>query len=173
MVCANTTSKGANGDAKISISAMFYLNCIAVSRRYIMPLEKMRILVVDDEPENRALLKILLQQFGAEVLVASGALEGLKLFLESRPQLIISDIAMPEVSGYGLLWRLRSLEKQTGIYRPTPVIAVTGFAGRENRIQILRAGFIEHIAKPYDPFHLISVIKSIDRTEAKQKVQRR
>jgi CheY-like chemotaxis protein len=122
-------------------------------------LNRLKILLIDDEQYGRTILKQLLEEHGAEVAAVGNAADALYQFKFNPPALIISDISMPDINGYELLWRLRTLEAARGGF--TPAIAVTGFAGEKNRIQTLRAGFSEHVGKPYDPAELIAIVAAV------------
>jgi CheY-like chemotaxis protein len=112
------------------------------------------VLVVDDSPDTLAVLKALIESGGYEVDTAesvSGALEAAR---KVRPDVIVTDIGMPDEDGFGLLKRVRADEALA----PTPLIALTGFASLSNRDEALRAGFSAHLAKPVDQPLLIRAI---------------
>ena len=113
-----------------------------------------RVLVVDDSPDTLAVLKALIESGGYEVDTAesvSGALEAAR---KVRPDVIVTDIGMPDEDGFGLLKRVRADEALA----PIPLIALTGFASPSNRDEALRAGFSAHLAKPVDQPLLVSAI---------------
>ncbi len=118
-------------------------------------LSGLKILFVDDEPDARELVKRLLEECGAEVTTASSALQALDLLTVCKPQLVISDIGMPDVDGYEFLrqFRMRSERSAT-----VPAIALTAFARSEDRTRALRAGYINHVAKPIEPSELLATI---------------
>jgi CheY-like chemotaxis protein/two-component sensor histidine kinase len=120
--------------------------------------ESMRMLVVEDEPDTREFLTRLLEGHGATVLSSSSAREGLALFETGNPDLLISDIGLPEMDGYDLIRLIRSgrVRGPSGI----PAIAVTAYARIEDRLRALRAGYQAHIAKPVEPSELIAAIAS-------------
>jgi len=95
----------------------------------------------------------------AEVLTASTAAEALSLIEQHRPDVLLSDIGMPNVDGYELLRRVRML----GISRggQLPAIALTAFARSEDRTRALRAGFLVHVAKPVEPSELVATVASV------------
>jgi PAS domain S-box-containing protein len=117
------------------------------------------VLVVDDEPDARRLIERVLEDCGASVTTAAGALEALALFDRDRPAVLICDIGMPEVDGYELLRRVRARERSSGL--STPAIALTAFARSEDRTRVLRAGFRVHVAKPVEPSELIATVASV------------
>jgi CheY-like chemotaxis protein len=122
----------------------------------------LRILVVDDEPDCATLTGYLLSQWGADVKVvisASDALEVFERYEEWPPDILISDIQMPAIDGYGLMRRVRKMDPDRG--GNTPAIALTAYTRVEDRIRALVAGFQIHIAKPFDPVELLTVVESV------------
>ncbi len=107
------------------------------------------ILVVDDDADCRELARRVLAECGANVLAASSADEALRLVASRRPDVLVSDIGMPDVDGFTLLRRLRSLGADHG--GQMPAIALTAFARPEDRAQALDAGFAAHLSKPAEP----------------------
>ena len=120
-----------------------------------------RILVVDDEPDARALLNRVLQDCKAAVIMASSAAEAVTLLQRHRPDAIISDIGMPDEDGYSLIRKIRSFTADQG--GETPAVALTAYARSEDRIQAIVAGFQHHLAKPVGASELIAVIASLVR----------
>lgn len=106
-----------------------------------------RILVIEDNPENLELMRFLLQAFKHEPLIARNGEEGLAVAQRERPDLIICDIHMPQLDGYGVLARLRS----DPVLRNIPCVAVTALAMLGDRTKVLAAGFNGYISKPIDP----------------------
>ena len=119
-------------------------------------LSGVRVLVVDDEDDARELIKRILSDCNAEVLTAATAAEALQVLQHARPDLMVSDLAMPEVDGYGLLDRIRALGPARG--GDLPAIAVTAFARAEDRVKALSSGFLAHVAKPVEPDELIAKV---------------
>jgi CheY-like chemotaxis protein len=122
-------------------------------------LERLRIVIVDDDGDARDLLATVLLQRSAEVFAATCAAEALDLVMRERPDVLISDIAMPEEDGYSLIARVRLLSAATG--GKTPAIAVTAYAGRADQARALEAGFDAHLAKPLDVDSLVDVLIDI------------
>jgi PAS domain S-box-containing protein len=118
-------------------------------------LSGLKILFVDDEPDARALVKRLLEECGAEVTTAASALQALDLLTACKPQLVISDIGMPDIDGYEFLRKLRQRSEPSA---KVPAIALTAFARSEDRTRALRAGYINHVAKPIEPSELLATI---------------
>jgi signal transduction histidine kinase/CheY-like chemotaxis protein len=116
-------------------------------------LQSLRILLVEDDEGTRTLLEALLNAFGAEVTAASCAADAEGVFEECRPQVLITDIGMPDGDGLMLLQRLRT--RQPAL----PAIAVSGYAETATRDRVLSVGFNGFITKPVDPMALIEAIE--------------
>ena len=114
----------------------------------------LRFLAVDDDADTRDLLLYLLENHGAQVTLAGSAAEALEILEELTPDVVLSDIGMPEIDGYGLVRTIRASEQN----RNLPVIAITAYAGELNQQQALSAGFNRHIAKPINIKQLIGAI---------------
>src|SRR5690606_16349870 len=108
-------------------------------------LQGVDILAVDDELDSRALLGRLLEDCGAKVRLAASAAEGFEKFVQSPPDVLISDVGMPGEDGYALIRRIRQLSRDDG--GNTPSIALTAYARPEDRVRAVRAGFNMHIVK--------------------------
>ena len=119
----------------------------------------LKLLVVDDDADARDFLERVLAECGATVSTTGSATEALALIERARPDLLVSDIGMPNVDGYELLRRIRALGQARG--GRLPAIALTAFARSEDRTRALRAGFLAHVAKPVDPAELVATIASI------------
>jgi PAS domain S-box-containing protein len=117
----------------------------------------LRVLVVDDEPDARQLLRRVLADSQAEVAVASSSAEALAVIGAFRPEVIVCDIGMPEQDGYDLIHRVRANPATKDI----PAAALTAFARPEDRKRSLMAGFQTHVAKPVDPAELKAVVASL------------
>jgi len=112
--------------------------------------------VVDDDPDARELLTTILQQAGGEVVSTGSADEALAVFERLRPDVLVSDIGMPDGDGYSLIRRVRLLEDDSGTR--VPAVALTAFARAEDRRQALRCGFQAHLPKPIEPGELTALI---------------
>ncbi len=119
----------------------------------------LKVLVIDDERDARELVQFVLSEASAEVLVAASAEEGLALVKTDRPDVIVSDIGMPERDGYQLIRDVRSLAPSDG--GRTPAIALTAFARSEDRTRAMLAGYQVHISKPIEPCELVATVKSL------------
>jgi CheY-like chemotaxis protein len=124
-------------------------------------LDGLKILVVDDEPDTRDMLKAGLGQCGALVLAAASAAEALEAIEKSAPDLLISDIGMPDEDGYELMQRVRRLPPESG--GSVPAIALTAYARVDDRMQALRAGYQMHVPKPVELAELAAVAASLVR----------
>ncbi len=116
-----------------------------------------RVLIVDDEDDSIEIVGRILERRGAEVRTARSMVQALEEFTRFSPQVLITDIGMPEHDGYELLARLRELPGG----RSVPAVALTAMARNEDRIRALRAGFHLHIAKPVDFNELIAVVQNL------------
>ena len=119
----------------------------------------LKILVVDDEADARALMRRLFEDCRATVLEAPSAAEALSLLRSARPDVLVSDIGMPGESGYMLIRRIRALAADAG--GATPAVALTAYARTEDRTQAILAGFQHHVAKPVEPAELIAMVASL------------
>ncbi|MBE0599438.1 MAG: response regulator [Desulfuromonadales bacterium] len=120
--------------------------------------EKMRILLVDDEPEIRELFAALLRRRGWEVVCAASAMEGLEALEENQFNLILMDIQMPEISGLDATRVIRRRE-QAGESPYTPIVAVTAWTLPEFRQACQAAGMDDFLAKPVTLSHLWSTVE--------------
>ncbi|MET0320164.1 MAG: ATP-binding protein [Duganella sp.] len=118
-----------------------------------------QVLVVDDDQDARELIRRILHDCHAEVLLAATAPEALSLLEQARPTLLISDLGMPDIDGYGLLQRIRALGPERG--GNVPAIALTAFARVEDRMKALSSGFLAHISKPVEPAELIEKVAAL------------
>ncbi|PZO42488.1 MAG: histidine kinase [Shackletoniella antarctica] len=124
-----------------------------------LDLTGIRVLAVDDEPDSRELFSMMLAQAGAEVMSVASAAEFLTALESFQPDVVVSDIGMPEIDGYTLLRQMRSLSPEQG--GQVPAIALTAYAGEIDRQQAIAAGFQRHIAKPIEPEQLVVAIVSL------------
>ncbi len=125
----------------------------------LVDLSGLKVLIVDDEADARALLQHVLSECEALVLTASSAPEALRLIETERPHVLVSDIGMPGTDGYALLAQVRELGEVRG--GGLPAIALTAFARSEDRTRALRAGFLVHVAKPVEPSELVATVASV------------
>jgi PAS domain S-box-containing protein len=131
------------------------LNAIELPR-----LDGVRVLVVDDEADGRALISRVLQDRGASAVCASEAAEALRILAADRFDVLLSDIGMPDMDGYELMRRIRADESIKGRER-LAAIAVTAYARPEDRQRSLLAGYQMHLAKPIEARELVAGIASL------------
>ena len=124
-----------------------------------MPIAGIRVLIVDDEPDARTLLRRLFEDRDAVVSTASSAAEAFAMLQADRPDVLISDVGMPDEDGYALIRRVRALPPERG--GRTPAIALTAYARAEDRVRAVVAGFQHHLAKPIEPVELIVLVASL------------
>ncbi len=118
-----------------------------------------QVLVVDDDTDTREFVAFLLEQAGARVVTAVSALEALRVFTQSPPDILLSDIGMPDMDGYMLMRQIRALPPDQG--GKIPAIALTAYAGEIDEKRALKVGFQKHISKPVDPDNLIRAIVNL------------
>jgi PAS domain S-box-containing protein len=124
-------------------------------------LHGLRILVVDDEADTRELLHTLLGNCHALVRTAASSAEGLRILQEEEVDLLISDIGMPGEDGYTFMRKVRALA--SGSASRLPAVALTAYAGVQDRTRVLLAGFQSHVPKPVEPMELLAVLASLAR----------
>jgi signal transduction histidine kinase len=122
-------------------------------------LEGLRVLVVDDEPDARELLTVTLSQAGAQVTAAASCAEAIKTLVQSKHDVLISDIGMPDQDGYALIRKVRLLDPVQG--GRIPAVALTAYAGNEDRARAFSEGFQRHVAKPVEPAELTEVVANL------------
>jgi CheY-like chemotaxis protein len=122
-------------------------------------LHGLRVLCVEDDNDARELVSIILRNAGALVECAASAAHGFDLIHNGHPQLLVSDIGMPDEDGYSLMRRIRALQCCEG--GDMLSIALSAFTRPEDRMLALRAGFTIHIAKPVQPSHLVAAVATL------------
>jgi CheY-like chemotaxis protein len=128
-------------------------------------LDHLRILVVDDQADGRALTTLVLTEAGASVTAVASAGEALDLVRHGEcPDVLVSDIRLPDEDGFALVRQIREHEAEHS--GSLSVIALTGFARAEDRSRILAAGFQAHVTKPLDPAELTAAVASVARGSA-------
>jgi PAS domain S-box-containing protein len=121
-------------------------------------LDNVHIFVVDDEPDARELLRMVLQEQGAQVTTFTSAEDVLAALRTVKPALLICDVGMPKMDGYQLIRKLRAEEYRSD---RIPALALTAFARAEDRKRSLVAGFQAHLAKPFDVGELVLIISDL------------
>ena len=131
----------------------------APSAARAQPITGLRALVVDDDADSRELLTLTLTSAGAVAIVASSVREALRLLESERPDLLLTDIGMPEQDGLDLIRIIRAMPAESG--GRIPAIAVTAYASSAEKALALNAGFDRHVAKPYEPAAVIEIIAAL------------
>jgi CheY-like chemotaxis protein len=121
-------------------------------------LANIRVLVVEDEPDAAEFVTNLLESHGADVVSAASAREALEAVVHTRPDILISDIGLPEMDGYQLMEQIRKMDAAHG--GGIPAVALTAFARSEDRTRALRAGYQTHLAKPIESTELVATVAS-------------
>jgi PAS domain S-box-containing protein len=130
------------------------------------------VLVVDDEADARLLVRRVLESHHARVVLADSAAAGLEALERERPNVLVCDIGMPDVDGYELLQRVRSLPGEGG-GRRLPAVALTAMARSEDRRRALLAGFQLHVAKPVEPVELVVAVANLAGVEQRDRADER
>ncbi len=131
--------------------------------RFDAPVELrgIRVLAVDDEADSRDIVAAVLASCGAVVTTASSAAEAIAVVEREPPDVILSDIGMPDQDGYALIARVRALPRERG--GAIPAACLTGYVSVDDRRRALLAGFTMHVPKPIDPAELVAVVASLAR----------
>ncbi|MBD2525402.1 chemotaxis protein CheB [Nostoc sp. FACHB-133] len=126
-----------------------------------LSLEGLCILAVDDQADSRNLIKSMLENFGAEVVVVTSAREAIAALIESpgRYDLLLADIGMPEQDGYSLIRQIRELEAEAG--GQIPAAAISAYVTEQERSRAIDAGFQMHLAKPIELTQLVLMIAKL------------
>ena len=122
-------------------------------------LSALRILVVDDDPDSLEVSCFMLERFGAITRSAETCSDALQIYVDWRPDVLVSDLGMPLEDGYDLISRIRRMNP--GGRRSIPSIALTAYAGEKIRQTALAAGYDAHVAKPVDGSMLAAMVKSV------------
>ncbi|MBD2731563.1 response regulator [Nostoc sp. FACHB-892] len=126
-------------------------------------LSGIRVLVVDDDADSRDFVAFVLEQDGACVFTVSSAFEALQTLPQVKPDVLVSDISMPEMDGYMLIHRVRTWTPEQG--GQIPAIALTAFARNNDQHKALKAGFQMHLSKPLNPEKLVAAIAKLVETK--------
>ena len=122
-------------------------------------LRGIRVVLVDDESDERTLLAEVLAGLGAEVRICDSAAAARAALLEHRPDLLISDIGMPRESGLDLVRSIRAMAPDQG--GTVPAIALTGYSQESLRVEALSAGYDRHVEKPVQPSELVALAAAV------------
>lgn len=129
------------------------------SRSGAVRLDGLHVLLVEDDDDSRKLLGTMLKRYGARVTSTKSAAEALDVFEAELPDVMISDIGMPDQDGYELIRKLRMMPPEKG--GNTPAIALTGYASRKDRERALSSGYQQHMAKPIEQVDMIKAIAAL------------
>ncbi|HEX8353955.1 MAG TPA: response regulator [Pyrinomonadaceae bacterium] len=135
-------------------------SAVQVTANCASALDGLRVLVVEDEADTRELIAFTLSRCGAEVMTARTADEALRALGEWSPEVLLSDVGLPGMDGYEFIRKVRELSADSAGGVP-PAAALTAYAGVEDRLRALAAGFQTHLAKPLDPSELIAVVAKL------------
>jgi signal transduction histidine kinase len=119
----------------------------------------LQVLIVEDDDDARDLLTAILERCGAAVTATASAREALTAFAHARPQVLVSDLALPGEDGYALIRKIRALPPEAG--GQVPAVALTAYARAQDRQQALLAGFQMHMAKPIEPVEFLNVMATL------------
>ncbi|HMI85493.1 MAG TPA: PAS domain S-box protein [Polyangiaceae bacterium] len=125
----------------------------------VRELSGIRVLAVDDEPDARDLIGAVLEQAGAVVETAPSAALGFEAFKRFRPDVLVSDIGMPDEDGFTFMRRIRALSSAEG--GKVPSLALTAFASEEDRGKAIGAGYTTHLGKPVSPDALATAVANL------------
>jgi PAS domain S-box-containing protein len=145
--------------ARSAIPAVRTSSVLTSAERALPRLDGLRLLVVDDEDDARMLVGAVLGEQGAEVHLVASASEALAQLSVIRPDVVVSDIAMPTMDGYALIRKIRALPPSMG--GRTPAVALTAYARSEDAKLAFAAGFQMHVAKPIEPAQLAIVVANL------------
>ncbi len=121
-------------------------------------LDGLRVLVVDDDVDSLALVRFILEQCDAQVSATTSTRQAFDVIRLWEPDILISDIAMPDEDGYSLMRKVRNLP---GEIAKIPAIALTALVKQEALARVLDSGFSTYVAKPFDPDELVKVVATL------------
>ena len=123
-------------------------------------LDGLRVLVVDDDSDTRQMLKAVLSECRADVITAASAAEAIKEIERRKPDVLVSDLGMPEQDGYELIKEVREMESANHSAR-IPALALTAYAKAEDRVRALAGGYQVHLSKPVEPAEFLLVVANL------------
>ena len=170
------SSAGAGQGATFTVTMPLKLDAVAApvtvaGRKTVVdtPLAGLRIVVADDQEDSRELIAFLLTQQGAIVTGAASAAEAFAAVKGHPPDVLLSDIEMPDEGGYSFIGRVRALPPEEG--GTVPAVAMTAHGSREDRDRALAAGFQRHLAKPFQPADLLALVADLAAAGRRGEVQ--
>ncbi|MCL1473616.1 PAS domain S-box protein [Argonema antarcticum] len=157
--------KGSTFTLKLPIAAMRHSQSMPLIVRNpekfntLWAIDGLRVLVVDDDVDTCDLIATVLTQYGAQVRAVYSANEAMEAIEQLKPDVLVSDIGMPEEDGYTLIRKVRQMETEKG--GKIRAIALTAFARDEDRWNAIQAGFQMHVSKPVEPAKLATVVAAL------------
>jgi signal transduction histidine kinase/CheY-like chemotaxis protein len=127
--------------------------------RPLPTLDSVQVLLVDDDQDTLHMLAVVLTAYRATVQTANSAAEAMEVLQWYKPDVMVSDLAMPDEDGYSLIGKLREMDAKSG--RQTPAVALTAYVRVEDRVRALSAGFNMFVPKPIEPSELITAIANL------------
>ena len=118
-----------------------------------------RVLVVEDDTDSRELITFVLEQYGAEAIAVASTAQALSTLEQLKPDVLVSDIGMPQEDGYALIRKVRANESNPA--DPIPAVALTAYAREEDYQRAIEAGFQRHIPKPVEPNELVAAVAQL------------
>ena len=126
-----------------------------------------RVMAIDDEEDALGLLRAVLEAAGAEVVTMSSAPDALQRLADTKPDVMVVDVGMPQMDGLEFIARIRASSDPD--IRDIPAAALTAFARSEDRTKALESGFEMHLAKPVDPGELVASIATLVRRRSSRR----
>ncbi|MEI2578810.1 response regulator [Scytonema sp. PRP1] len=126
-----------------------------------LPLNGLRVLVVDSDLDSRVLLTMVFEEYGVETIAATSAFEALEIVKQVKPDLLISEISLPNEDGYSLMRKVKALENARQV--EIPAMALTTYDGEDDRAHALSVGFEKHLPKPFDIDELIITVACLTK----------
>jgi signal transduction histidine kinase/ActR/RegA family two-component response regulator len=139
-----------------------FLDALPAMHMNVRLLDGLHVLVVDDEEDARELLATTLMQYGAAVRTAASAANAWTEIERHPPDVVLSDIGMPDEDGYALVRRLRARSGSRGA--GIPAVAITAYASDQDRLAAQAAGYQAHVAKPFEPSEVARLVAALGRT---------
>jgi signal transduction histidine kinase/ActR/RegA family two-component response regulator len=165
-ITAESAGKGAGAAFTIMLPLLLHQETNELAQTVISGISNkernfdgVRILVVDDDADSREMLRYVLEDCKAQIQTVGSAQEALARFSTFAPDILISDLGMPEMDGYDLIQKIRALPAGDG--GQTPAIALTGYVSAEEQKRVRSAGFDIHVSKPVDFHKLLEIINNL------------
>jgi signal transduction histidine kinase/ActR/RegA family two-component response regulator len=153
-----TVQKEAKGRGK-ELESLMPSDAAGSQLKPLPSLDGVQVLIVDDEQDTLSMLAVMLTEYRAKVQTATSAAEAMEVLQWYKPDVLVSDLAMPEEDGYSLISKVRALSEENG--RRIPAVALTAYVRVEDRVRALSAGFNMFVPKPVEPNELITAIANL------------